>query len=70
MSLFRVSELTIKVVRMSWNSKSRKVARTSGTEAVDTALPSLDDFPDHGVPMERMRHVVAPRSIVALPFRR
>ncbi len=33
---------------------------------VDTALPSPDDFPDHGAPMERMRYVLTPRSIVVL----
>ena len=33
---------------------------------VDTALPSPDDFPDRGLPLERMTYVVAPRSIVVL----
>ena len=33
---------------------------------VDTALPSPDDFPDHGAPIERMRYVLTPRSIVVL----
>ena len=33
---------------------------------VDTALPSPDDFSDHGVPLERARYKVAPRSIVVL----
>jgi len=33
---------------------------------VDTALPSPDDFSDHGSPLERMTYVVAPRSIVVL----
>jgi isoamylase len=33
---------------------------------VDTALPSPDDFSDHGSPLERMTYGVAPRSIVVL----
>ena len=33
---------------------------------VDTALPSPDDFSDHGSPLEREKYVVAPRSIVVL----
>jgi len=33
---------------------------------VNTALPSPDDFPDHGVPLERTKCTVAPRSIVVL----
>jgi glycogen operon protein len=33
---------------------------------VDTALPSPDDFSDHGLPLEQVKYVVAPRSIVIL----
>ena len=33
---------------------------------VDTALPSPDDFSEHGVPLEEAKYVVAPRSIVVL----
>jgi glycogen operon protein len=33
---------------------------------VDTGLPSPDDFSDHGVPLQQMKYVVAPRSIVVL----
>ena len=33
---------------------------------VDTALPSPDDFSDHGVPLEQAKYIVAPRSIVVL----
>ena len=33
---------------------------------VDTALPSPDDFSDRGLPLERAKYVVAPRSIVVL----
>ena len=33
---------------------------------VDTALPSPDDFSDHGSPLETTKYVVAPRSIVVL----
>jgi len=33
---------------------------------VDTALPSPHDFSDHGLPLERTKYVVAPRSIVVL----
>jgi isoamylase len=33
---------------------------------VDTALPSPDDFSDDGIPLERTKCVVAPRSIVIL----
>jgi isoamylase len=33
---------------------------------VDTALPSPDDFSDHGLPLESAKYGVAPRSIVVL----
>jgi isoamylase len=33
---------------------------------VDTALPSPDDFSDHGLPLEQVKYAVAPRSIVIL----
>lgn len=33
---------------------------------VDTALPSPDDFSDGGIPLERMKYRLAPRSIVVL----
>jgi isoamylase len=33
---------------------------------VDTALPSPDDFPDRGVPLESAKYTVAPRSVVVL----
>src|SRR5271156_2659882 len=33
---------------------------------VDTALPSPDDFSDDGIPLERTKYVLAPRSIVVL----
>jgi pullulanase/glycogen debranching enzyme len=33
---------------------------------VDTALPSPDDFSDDGVPLERTKYLLAPRSIVVL----
>ncbi len=33
---------------------------------VDTALPSPDDFSDDGIPLERARYLLAPRSIVVL----
>jgi glycogen operon protein len=33
---------------------------------VDTALPSPDDFSDHGVPLEQAKYTVAPRSVVIL----
>jgi glycogen operon protein len=33
---------------------------------VDTALPSPDDFSDDGIPLERMKYLLAPRSIVVL----
>ena len=33
---------------------------------VDTGLPSPDDFSEDGVPLERMKYVVAPRSVVVL----
>ena len=33
---------------------------------VDTALPSPDDFSDDGIPLMRMKYLVAPRSIVVL----
>jgi glycogen operon protein len=33
---------------------------------VDTALPSPDDFSHDGVPLEQMKYVLAPRSIVVL----
>jgi isoamylase len=33
---------------------------------VDTALPSPDDFLDDGIPLERTKYLLAPRSIVVL----
>jgi glycogen operon protein len=33
---------------------------------VDTALPSPDDFSDHGLPLEQAKYLVAPRSVVIL----
>ncbi|HEY6386530.1 MAG TPA: alpha-amylase family glycosyl hydrolase [Candidatus Acidoferrum sp.] len=33
---------------------------------VDTALPSPDDFSDDGIPLERTKYLLAPRSIVVL----
>jgi isoamylase len=33
---------------------------------VDTSLPSPEDFSDDGIPLERTKYVVAPRSIVVL----
>jgi glycogen operon protein len=33
---------------------------------VDTALPSPDDFSDDGIPVERAKYLLAPRSIVVL----
>ena len=33
---------------------------------VDTALPSPDDFSEHGLPLESAKYGVAPRSIVVL----
>ncbi len=33
---------------------------------VDTALPSPDDFSEHGLPLEHAKYRVAPRSIVVL----
>ncbi len=33
---------------------------------VDTSLPSPDDFSDDGIPLERAKYVLAPRSIVVL----
>jgi pullulanase/glycogen debranching enzyme len=33
---------------------------------VDTALPSPDDMPEHGAPLQSARYLVAPRSIVVL----
>jgi isoamylase len=33
---------------------------------VDTALPSPDDFLDYGIPLERAKYLLAPRSIVVL----
>ena len=33
---------------------------------VDTALPSPDDFSSDGIPLDRMKHLLAPRSIVVL----
>ncbi|MGB8005594.1 MAG: hypothetical protein WCF48_00540, partial [Terriglobales bacterium] len=33
---------------------------------VDTALPSPNDFSDGGIPLERMKYRLAPRSIVVL----
>jgi isoamylase len=33
---------------------------------VDTALPSPDDFLDDGIPLERAKYLLAPRSIVVL----
>jgi isoamylase len=33
---------------------------------VDTALPSPDDFSDDGIPLERTKCLLAPRSIVVL----
>ena len=33
---------------------------------VDTVLPSPDDFSDRGLPLERAKYLVAPRSIVVL----
>jgi glycogen operon protein len=37
---------------------------------VDTALPSADDFSDHGLPLEQAKYLVAPRSVVILLRRR
>jgi glycogen operon protein len=37
---------------------------------VNTALPSPDDFADEGVPVEQMKYLVAPRSIVVLQRRK
>jgi glycogen operon protein len=36
------------------------------TRVVDTALPSPDDFSDQGLPLEKAKYVVAPRSVVVL----
>jgi glycogen operon protein len=33
---------------------------------VDTALPNPDDFLDDGIPLERTKYLLAPRSIVVL----
>jgi glycogen operon protein len=33
---------------------------------VDTALPSPDDFSDEGIPLQRTKYLLAPRSIVVL----
>jgi glycogen operon protein len=33
---------------------------------VDTALPSPHDFSDHSLPLEQLKYVVAPRSVVVL----
>jgi len=33
---------------------------------VDTALPTPDDFVEHGVPLSRTNYVVSPRSVVVL----
>jgi isoamylase len=33
---------------------------------VDTALPGPDDFLDDGIPLERTKYLLAPRSIVVL----
>ena len=33
---------------------------------VDTALPSPDDFREPGLPLEALKYLVAPRSIVVL----
>jgi glycogen operon protein len=36
------------------------------TRIVDTALPSPDDFPDNGNPLQTTSYQVAPRSVVVL----
>jgi len=36
------------------------------TRIVDTALPSPDDFSEHGVPLAGLNYTVAPRSVVVL----
>jgi glycogen operon protein len=33
---------------------------------VDTALPSPDDFSEHGLPLDHSKYTVAPRSIAVL----
>jgi glycogen operon protein len=36
------------------------------TRIVDTALPSPDDFSEHGLPLQQAKYLVAPRSVVIL----
>ncbi len=57
------------MINAFWEELEFQVQEGTANEwkrVVDTALPSPDDFSEHGVPLERAKYVVAPRSIVVL----
>ncbi len=57
------------MINAYWNELEFEIQEGTAQEwnrIVDTALPSPDDFSDHGVPMNETRYVVASRSIVVL----
>jgi glycogen operon protein len=57
------------MINSYWEEVEFHIQEGMGQEwkrVVDTALPSPDDFLDHGLPLEQAKYVVAPRSIVIL----
>jgi isoamylase len=57
------------MINAYWEELEFKVQEGTAQEwkrIVDTALPSPDDFSDDGIPLERTKYLLAPRSIVVL----
>jgi isoamylase len=57
------------MINAYWNDLEFNIQEGTPLEwkrVVNTGLPSPDDFSDQGVPVEHMKYLVAPRSIVVL----